>query len=264
MNKLASFKQMHAQDEPLFLPNAWDILSAIIMQQNGFKAIGTTSWGIANSLGYQDGERIQFAELLTIVNKIVSAVEIPVTVDVESGYSEDMDIVAKNILQLANMGVVGINIEDSLKSKPSLRDKNAHCEQIEKIRNILNKNGYQEFFINARTDTYLQLKNPLAETLERAVDYVSSGADGIFVPGLSQAEEIKQLTATIKAPLNIMSLPSLVDTKGLKELGVKRFSLGSSFSDATVAFIEENTRILMAERSTEKLYAGSKISTLFR
>ncbi len=266
MNKLSDFQKMHKQKELLFLPNAWDVLSALILQQVGFKAIGTTSWGVANAMGYKDGERIQFDDLLALVEKMVSAVEIPITVDIESGYADNITVVADNVLKIADLGVSGINIEDSLKCEPGLRDKNKQCELIVEIKNKLHKNGYREFFINARTDTYLQKKNPLNETIERSIDYVSSGADGIFVPGICESDEIKKLVDAIDAPLNVMSLPNLTDinTSRLNELGVKRFSLGSAFSDATVSFIEESARMLFTKQNTGKLYTGCDIRTLFK
>lgn len=264
MNKLSDFKKMHKQKEFLFLPNAWDLLSALVLEQTGFKAIGTTSWGIANFMGYKDGEKIKFDNLLALVKKMVSAINIPITVDMESGYSDDTTVVADNVLKIADLGIAGINIEDSLKYGSNLRDKKTQCTLIMKVRNKLNENGYQEFFINARTDTYLQKKTPLNETIERSIDYINSGADGIFVPGLSKKNEIKKLVESIDAPLNIMSLPNLTDTSNLNELGVKRFSIGGSFSDTTISFIEENAQRLFTKQNTEKLYTGYDIKTSFK
>ncbi len=114
---------MHDQSELLFLPNAWDVLSAIILEQAGFKAIGTTSWGVANAMGYKDGEKIQFDDLFTLVKKMVSVIEIPITVDIEAGYSENITVVTDNVLKIADLGVSGINIEDSLKNKFALNEK---------------------------------------------------------------------------------------------------------------------------------------------
>ncbi len=142
--------------------------------------------------------------------------------------------------------------------------KNEQCELIAKIKNKLEFNGYRDFFINARIDTYLQEKDPLDETIDRAIDYVNSGADGISVPGLCQSDEIEKLVRSIEAPLNVMSLPNLTDVSHLNKLGVKRFSLGSAFSDATISFIEENARILLSEQNTKKLYASCTINTSFK
>jgi len=264
MGKVLDFKNMHKKNELLFLPNAWDLLSAIILEQAGFKAIGTTSWGVANAMGYKDGERIQFDDLYALVKKMTAVIEIPVTVDVESGYSDSATIVADNVLKIADLGVVGINIEDSLKTASGLKDISLQCELIAKLKNKLDSAGYGDFFINARVDTYLQKQDPLAETIERASAYVESGADGVFVPGLWQQDEIARLVNVTKAPLNIMSLPNMTNLNGLNELGVRRFSLGATFSDAVIAFIETQAQRLFTEQSTEMLYAHSHIETLFR
>ncbi len=264
MKKLIDFKKMHEQEKLLFLPNAWDVISALVLEQAGFKAIGTTSKGVANAMGYKDGERLPFDDLLALVKKMVSVVEIPITVDIESGYADSATDVVDNILKIADLGVSGINIEDSLKNNTALNDKERQCELIAKIRDKLDGRGYPEFFINARIDTYLQKKDPLNDTIERAVDYVSSGANGIFVPGLCQSDEIEKVVTSIDAPLNLMSLPSLTDIERLNEIGVKRFSLGPAFSNATISFIEENARILFKEQDIKKLYANSDMITLFK
>lgn len=134
MDKLSKFKAMHQQEDLLFLPNAWDVLSAVILEQTGFEAIGTTSWGVANSMGCSDGEKIPFEALLSSARKIVSAVNIPVTVDIESGFSHEVDDIVNNVLSIADIGAVGINIEDSLKAEPGLKDKNKQGDLINKIR----------------------------------------------------------------------------------------------------------------------------------
>ena len=264
MNIPSHFKDLHKQPELLFLPNAWDTLSALILEQAGFQAIGTTSWGVANAMGYSDGQRITFDDLLSVVEKILAAVTIPVTVDVEAGFSNNPTIVAENILKIADLGAAGINIEDSLKTSSGMQEKDKHSELLAGLRQILDSNGYADFFINARIDTYLQQQNPLAQTIERAISYVNSGADGVFVPGLCQRDEIQQLSSNIAAPLNVMSLPSFTEADGLCELGVKRFSIGNAFSDATISFIEESAKILLMTRNTSSLYTDSVIRTAFR
>jgi len=264
MNKLLNFKTMHKQEALLFLPNAWDVLSALILEQAGFNAVGTTSWGIANAMGYKDGEKIQFNELLALTRKIVSAVQIPVTVDIESGYSESPDVIANNVLKIANTGAAGINIEDSLKSQPGLINKEKQSEILSNIRSTLDSNGYADFFINARTDTYLHQSNPLNETINRSADYIAHGANGIFVPGLHNTHDIQKLVESIEAPLNIMSLPHLTDIGSLNRLGVKRFSIGNALCDATISFIENKAHQLLTQQTTRHLYENGKIKTSFK
>ncbi|WDE11553.1 isocitrate lyase/PEP mutase family protein [Thalassomonas haliotis] len=265
MNKhIAAFNALHQQEEALCLGNAWDLLSALVLEQSGFKAIGTTSWGVANTLGYKDGEKISFDELLTLAKKIISNVSVPVTVDIEAGFATDAAAIAGNVLKIAELGAAGINIEDSLKHEGGLQTQAAHCHVLEKIRLTLDSKGYQHFFINARTDTYLQLEQPLAQTISRGQAYIDSGASGLFVPGLSQAEDIRAVVAAIKAPLNVMSLPNLTDVEVLQQLGVKRFSIGNALSDAAIAFIESQADRLLTQKNSAGLYDHCEVKTAFK
>lgn len=264
MSDNLTFKALHHQNELLFLANAWDVVSAMVLEQSGFKAIGTTSWGVSNALGYSDGQNIAFSEVLALVSKIIAAVDIPVSVDMEAGYGQNSEQIASNVLRIADLGAAGINFEDSLKDVQGLIDKQQQCDLIEKIRTTLDNNGHAEFFINARIDTYIQLKMPLAQTIDRAVDYVRSGADGIFVPAVSQSDDIKQLVEAIDAPLNVLSLPNLTDVVSLNKLGVKRFSIGNSLSDAATAFIEHSARAILSQQNTAGLYDNSEVTTQFR
>ncbi|PAQ14092.1 carboxyphosphonoenolpyruvate phosphonomutase [Bacillaceae bacterium SAOS 7] len=254
MNKIQEFNELHFSDELLFLGNAWDLLSAVTLERAGFKAIGTTSWSIANSLGLSDGELIDFDKHLGIIKSIVENVNIPVSADIEAGYSEDINKVVDNVLRTADVGVVGINIEDSLKKSQGLRGVSEHSNLLEKIRTALDQNGYKDFYVNARTDTYFIRQKPLMETIERAKAYVESGASGIFVPGLKEFEEIKEITMNVNAPLNVLSLPALTNCNKLKELGVRRFSFGNALSDKVMAYLEKNADELLAYMDTSHLY----------
>lgn len=264
INKQSNFSVMHQQAELLLLPNAWDVLSAMVLQQAGFKAIGTTSWGVSNAMGYKDGENIEFTDLLSLVGKMLAVVDVPLTVDIESGYGEDGETIAENALKMADLGASGINFEDSFKNVSGLKDRQTQATLIEKIRRKLDQHGHTGFFINARIDTYFQLENPLNETINRAVDYVGAGASGVFVPGVSQGNEIKQLVDAIDAPLNVMSLPNLTDVASLNELGVKRFSVGNALSDATTAFIEQQCSQILTQQNTAGLYDIGKVKTVFK
>jgi 2-methylisocitrate lyase-like PEP mutase family enzyme len=254
MNKIQKFNELHSSKEVLFLGNAWDILSALTLEKVGFKAIGTTSRGIANSLGYADGELIDFEKHLGIIKTITENVKIPVTADIEAGYGDGKEQIVNNVLKTADVGVAGINIEDSLKKQKGLRAILEHCNLLSKIRSALDKNGYKNFYINARTDTYLQSNKPLLETIDRANSYVESGASGIFVPGLIDHDEIGKITMNVNAPLNVLSLPGLTNCNKLRELGVKRFSFGNALSDHYIAFLEKNAERLVEYNDTSHLY----------
>ncbi|MBM7585118.1 2-methylisocitrate lyase-like PEP mutase family enzyme [Bacillus pakistanensis] len=254
MNKIQEFNELHSSKEMLFLGNAWDLLSALTLEKAGFKAIGTTSWGIANSIGLADGEFIEFDRHLGIIKTITDHVKIPVSADIEAGYGDDTETIVDNVLRTADVGVAGINIEDSLKKQKGLREISEHCNLLSKIRTELDHHGYKDFYINARADTYFQKDNPLMETIDRARSYVESGASGIFVPGVTKEKEIKEMALNIDAPLNILSLPGLTNCNKLKELGVRRFSFGNALSDIMIDYLEKNTTRLLEYKDTSHLY----------
>jgi len=254
MNKLQIFNELHTSDDLLFLGNAWDLLSALTLEKAGFKAIGTTSWGIANSIGLADGELIDFDRHLRIIQSIAENVNIPVSADIEAGYSEDNKTIVYNVLRTADVGVAGINIEDSFKSHKGLKSIPQHSKLLSEIRTALDRNGFKDFYINARIDTYFQIEHPLIDTLDRAKAYVESGASGVFVPGLKNEEEIKEIVLLIDAPLNILSLPGLTNCNKLKELGVKRFSFGNALSDQIISYMEKTVVQLMEDKDTSVLY----------
>lgn len=127
MNLIQEFNKLHSSKEMLFLGNAWDLLSALTLEKVGFKAIGTTSWGIANSFGYADGELIDFERHLGVIKTITANVKIPVTADIEADYGEEKETIIENVLRTADVGVAGINIEDSLQKQMGLRKINEHC-----------------------------------------------------------------------------------------------------------------------------------------
>jgi 2-methylisocitrate lyase-like PEP mutase family enzyme len=205
-------------------------------------------------LGATDGEQIEFQSNLNIVKTIVDHVKIPVSADIESGYGKDWKTIVENVLRTADVGVAGINLEDSLKGQSGLREVEEHCHLLSKIRTALDNYGFSGFFINARIDTYFQKKDPLAETISRANAYVESGASGIFVPGLKDDDEIRAVAAEVDAPLNILSLPGLTNAQRLQELGVKRFSFGNAFSDKVIEFLEKSAAQLYESQDTAPLY----------
>ncbi|WP_144510458.1 isocitrate lyase/phosphoenolpyruvate mutase family protein [Bacillus sp. FJAT-22090] len=254
MNNLKRFHELHFSSEPLFLGNAWDLLSALTLEKAGFQAIGTTSWGIANSLGLKDGELVDFERHLQIIETIARHLSIPVSADIEAGYGENIQTIVQNVLRTADVGVAGINIEDSFKQKAGLRELSFQSKLLYEIRIALDNAGYKEFFINARIDTFLQKDNPLSETIERGKAYVESGASGIFVPGVTLDNDIREITYEVKAPLNVLSLPGLTNCNKLKALGVQRFSFGNALSDKVIDFMEKDAKQLFLLKDTAHLY----------
>jgi 2-methylisocitrate lyase-like PEP mutase family enzyme len=231
MDKYQLFHQLHHQPTGFVLANAWDLSSAQFIQAAGAKALATTSWGIAASLGLADGENISFQTQLALVKSLTKHIHIPLTVDIESGYSNDPLKISQNVLALARLGIVGINIEDSNKDTNALRSIEQQCTIIGEIKKVLNENGFGSLFINARTDTFFVSDRPFQATLERAKAYQNAGADGLFVPGLTNIEQITSLTNAIDMPLNVMAMSNFNSAKAAFAGGAKRFSLGNSLYD---------------------------------
>jgi 2-methylisocitrate lyase-like PEP mutase family enzyme len=224
-----NFVQLHHQPEPLLLANVWDAASARAAKSAGYAAIGTSSAAIADMLGYEDGEGVSFVELKNLVARLRAVTDLPLTVDIEAGYGETAKVVVDNLLELATMGVVGVNLEDSVVRDGcrELLNTETFAQRLVDIRAGL-KAAAVDLFINARTDTFLLgVANALPETVARGRRYAASGADGLFVPGVTDEADIAAIVAGVSLPLNVMCMPNLPSFDSLTALGVKRISMGN-------------------------------------
>ena len=219
---------LHVKGNPLVLYNAWDAGSARAIASAGAVAIATSSWAVAAAHGYEDGESIPMPFVEQITARIVGAVDAPVTVDAEGGYSDDPHTCAGNVARLIDLGVAGINFEDGIVSGTGLHGVEAQCERIAAIRRVADERGIP-LFINARTDLFFgpgAATDGLAEARRRAEAYAEAGASGFFVPGLVDLDVIAGLCDTIDLPLNVMVMPGLPDARALAGAGVARISHG--------------------------------------
>lgn len=245
--KAEMFLKFHHDPEILVLLNSWDAGSSKLIEACGYKAIATTSMGIAASLGYPDCEVIQLSEVLQIVTGIVNAVQVPVSVDFEAGYGNNVDEIVESVTKLIATGVVGLNIEDSIELSPVLIDEMEFCERISAIRALSDSLDFH-LVINARTDSFYtstgSTHEKLAESIRRGNKYREAGADCIFVQPVWKKETIRTLVKEINAPINILSNPSIgaglpPSVQELQDLGVARLSLGSSMMKSTLALIKK-------------------------
>lgn len=227
MNKHEIFSGLHQGNEPLLLGNLWDVNSATLFEAAGYKAVGTSSQAVAKSLGYDDGENIPFDWLVQLAKRTVERVRIPVTVDVEGGYARTIEGIVTNIEKLHDVGVVGINLEDTVPaSSRALRPAVEFQKALSSIVNGLQQKNIN-LFVNVRTDAFLLgLPGALQETLDRIRRYESTGANGIFVPCITASDDIRAVTSATQLPINVMCMPHLPDFAELKALGVKRISMG--------------------------------------
>jgi 2-methylisocitrate lyase-like PEP mutase family enzyme len=211
-----TFRDLHDGDLPFVLPNAWDVASALAFVDAGFPAVGTTSFGVAASGGSADGGRSTKDATAALVRRL-SVLPCHVSADIEDGYDDDPEPVATYV---ATLGVAGINIEDS--SAGRLIDPRVHAAKVAAI-----KRRSPDVYVNARVDTYwFQQDATVAATLERARSYVAAGADGVFFPGVTDPDDLRELTANLPVPVNVLVLPGLSLTE-LAALGVRRVSTGS-------------------------------------
>jgi 2-methylisocitrate lyase-like PEP mutase family enzyme len=245
--KAERFLNLHHDKEILVLLNSWDVGSSKLIEACGYKAIATTSMGIAASLGYPDCQVIQLSEMIERVAGIVSGVQVPVTVDFEAGYGSTTDEVVDSVAKIIATGIVGINIEDSIELSPILIDEMQFCERLSAIRALSDSLGFH-LVINARTDSFYttsgSLREKLSESIRRGNKYREAGADCIFVQPVWERETISTLVKEIHAPVNILANPGIgagmpPSIRELQELGVARVSLGSGLMKATLALIKK-------------------------
>jgi 2-methylisocitrate lyase-like PEP mutase family enzyme len=228
-DRFADFRDAHHADRPLLLPNAWDHASAAILAGAGYSAIGTTSLGVAASAGLPDATGATRAQTLALARRL-AGLPCAITVDIESGFGGGPSEVADLVAELESFGVVGVNLEDG-QADGSLADAGRQAETIAAV-----KQRAPRVFLNARTDTHwLGVDRPLDSALERASRYRAAGADGIFVPGVTDG--IADLVSGIDAPLNVLFSPNGPSLAELTALGVARVSTGSLLFRAALGAI---------------------------
>jgi 2-methylisocitrate lyase-like PEP mutase family enzyme len=251
-----SFRAMHEEGKLLVLANAWDAGSARLIESLGAKAIATTSAGLAWSCGYADGNFLPKAALVDALAAIARVIEVPLSADIEAGYSDDPKDVEALIAQIIDAGAVGINIEDGA-GDPALL-----CAKIESARRAAAGAGV-DLFVNARADVYLRKLVPATqaydEVIARARRYRAAGADGIFVPGLIDAANIQAIAAAVSPlPLNVMASPGLPAAAELAKLGARRLSAGAAISRAVLSRARELAEKFLADgASDDELFAKS-------
>lgn len=221
------FHRLHTEGL-LLLANVCDAGSARLIESLGAKAVATTSAGVAWSHGYADGNYLPVSVLVTTVEEITRVIRVPLSVDMEGGYSDHAEVVGENIARVIGAGAVGINLEDGTGSPDLL------CAKIDAARRAGDRLGVN-LFVNARTDTYLRGTIPperrVAETLARAERYRAAGASGIFVPGLVDAADIRAIATAVRLPLNVLARAGLPAAAELASLGVRRLSAGSGIQE---------------------------------
>ncbi len=247
------FAVMHRGDGILVLPNAWDAISACVLVDAGFDAVATTSGGCAFALGYCDGEKTPMTEMADAVRRIANAVPVPVSADMEAGYGPTPEDVSETVRRTIEAGAVGINIEDSDKRNPGrLIDFVLSVERISAARAAADAAGIP-MVINARTDGFHHGKDAatFAEAVRRANAYLEAGAGCAFVPFVSDGPLIGRLAAAIAGPMNVLAGPATPAVPKLRELGVKRVTVGSNITKAAMTLVRRAAEELLGPGTFE-------------
>lgn len=243
----AQFRALHHEPTILLLPNVWDVVSAKLYEVDGFSAVGTTSAGIATSLGFPDGQRIGVRETAEVVERIAARVSIPISADIEAGYADSPDGIADAARAVLRAGAVGINIEDSLSGcgidhYASLFDVSVQSDRIRAIRAMADKEGVG-LVVNARTDVFLagaeSQDGKIGEAVRRGNAYLDAGADCVFVPDMGNLdrEAIRALVARIDGPINVIAGENTPPIPDLEAIGVARLSFGPRPMRAALALL---------------------------
>lgn len=251
----AGFRALHAPGRLLILPNAWDAGSARLVAACGAAAVATTSAGLAWSRGFPDGNVLPADVLEAAIRDIVRAIDVPLTVDVEAGYTADPRGVGELVAMLCHAGVAGINLEDGA-DEPELL-----CAKIAAARRAAALAGV-DLFINARTDVYLRRLAPAAraagEVIDRARRYRDVGCDGIFAPGVAAPADSGAIAGAIAPlPLNAMVTAGLPAAAELRELGVRRLSAGIALAAAAYGRARQLATQFLADGRSEPFADGA-------
>jgi len=250
------FVKLHQQDEPLLIANVWNAQSARLFEKLKFKALATSSAAVASTLGYSDGEQMTVDEYLFVVKRIRAITSLPLSVDLEGGYGAIAEEVVSNIKSLSKEGVVGINIEDSTMHNGTRKilDASIFADKLAQISAGLNLAEIQ-CFINVRCDAFLLgLPDTRDEAIKRIQLYEKQGVHGIFLPCITDLEDIKAAVQSTKLPLNVMCMPALPDFDALRGAGVKRISMGNFLNSYGYSMIEKATNEIIQKKNFSSLF----------
>jgi 2-methylisocitrate lyase-like PEP mutase family enzyme len=258
--KAEAFRAMHDRSRILVLPNAWDAMSARVIEETGARAIATTSAGVAFSVGYPDGEAIPRDEMIAAIARIARVTTIPVSADIESGFAHDTREVAETVRRVIDAGAVGINLEDQVHDDtPRLYDLDEAINRVRAAREAANSVGVS-IVINARTDVYLlgigEPDTRLDHAIRRANAYRKAGADCLFLPAVTRRADIERIVPALDGPLNLLAFPGIPTIPELERLGVARLSVGTRLALNAISALKKTVAELLSTGTYESMLAG--------
>lgn len=257
-----AFRAMHDRSRILVLPNAWDAMSARVIEDAGARAIATTSAGLAFSVGYPDGEAIPRDEMIAAIARIARVVTIPVSADIESGFAKDTRELAETIRLVLDAGAVGINLEDQIHNDGEARlfDLDAAVERVRVARDAADSSGVP-LVINARTDVYLlgvgKPETRFEHAVQRANAYRKAGADCLFIPGIAHRSDIERIVPALEGPLNLLAFPGIPTIPELERLGVARLSVGTRLTLGAMSVLKKSADELLNAGTYDSMLAAT-------
>jgi 2-methylisocitrate lyase-like PEP mutase family enzyme len=259
--KAEAFRAMHDRSRILVLPNAWDAMSARVIEEAGARAIATTSAGVAFAVGYPDGEAIPLDEMIAAIARIARVATVPVSADIESGFANDTRELAETIRRVIEAGAVGINLEDQVHDGTRrLYDLEVAVERVRAAREAAEATGVP-LVINARTDVYLlgvgEPETRFEHAVRRANAYRKAGADCLFVPAVASRADIERLVPALDGPLNLLSIPGFPIVPELERLGVARLSVGGRLTLGAMSGLKKSVTELLSTGTYEPALEGA-------
>jgi 2-methylisocitrate lyase-like PEP mutase family enzyme len=243
-NRAARFTELHHGDGPLLLPNPWDVGSARLFATLGFQALATTSSGHAATLGRRDGG-VSRDEALAHAASIVGATDLPVSADLENAFADDPAGVAETIRLAAGTGLAGCSVEDFTgREDDPIYDAGLAVERVAAAAEAAH-DGPVRLVLTARSENFLHGRPDLADTIARLTSFEEAGADVVYAPGVTAAEDIRRLVESVDVPVNVLALPGVPPVAELAAIGVKRISVGSGFNLVGIAAVASAARELL-------------------
>jgi 2-methylisocitrate lyase-like PEP mutase family enzyme len=233
LNKCEAFSRLHQQDQAFVIPNPWDIGSARLLQGLGYKALATTSAGLAFTLGRADGN-VTLEETLTHCTALAESTDIPVSADFENGFSDDPETVAKNVLDLVETGVAGCSIEDFCTDTGTIYAFNLAVERVQAVAEVV-ANLELPFQLTARAENLFRGVNDLEDTIKRLKAFESAGANVLYAPGITSLIQLTEVTTELQVPFNVLA-PFIkgASVEAFSDAGAARISVGGALTFAAL------------------------------
>jgi 2-methylisocitrate lyase-like PEP mutase family enzyme len=259
-DKAQDFRELHHGKKILVLPNAWDVPSARVFENEGFQAVATSSAGLMVSLGYPDGEVMSRDEFVSAVERIAKALSVPLSVDIVAGFGKTTKEVVGTVKAVLKAGGIGINIEDFAYATKKLFPVERQVENVKSIRRLGDTLGVP-LVINARTDALRfgtgDEEARFKEAVRRAIAYRDAGADCVYPMGLTEAVSIKRFVKQLDFPINVMVRKGLPPVRELERLGVARVSFGPSASYAAMGLLKRAAGEVLEKGTYDSLVDGA-------